>query len=168
MLQLPSRDPMDSSFKKLVYVRYADDWIIGIRGSYTDAKNILGRINVFLKEELGLNLSLEKTLITNAQNDKAIFIGTTLGRGSHTTFSLSKSGHIKRNSKEIRLEAPLDRINKKLKEAGFLSKQQEKIPLPRFLWLHNNKDVILTLYNSVYRGLINYYSFVMNFGKISS
>jgi hypothetical protein len=73
---------------------------------------------------------LEKTLITNAQKEKATFLGTTLGRGRHTTFSLSKSGHLKRNSKEIRLEALLDRINKKLTEAGFIS---NKIPKPRFI-----------------------------------
>jgi hypothetical protein len=168
MLKIPSRDPMDPGFKKLVYVRYADDWIIGIRGSFKDAQRILDKTNLFLKNELELNLSLEKTLITNAQKDKATFLGTTIGRSRHASFSLSKSGHLKRNSKEIRLEASFDRVNKKLKESGFLSKSQKNLPLPRFLWLPNNKDEIITLYNSIYRGFINYYSFAMNFGNISS
>lgn len=165
MLEIPSRDPMDPNYKRLVYVRYADDWIIGIRGSHEDAKQILDKIDKFLNQELNLQLSLEKTLITNAQTDRALFLGTAIGRAQHTSFSSSKTGHTKRNGKEIRLEAPLVRINKKLTEASFLN---GKIPQPKFIWLPNNKDEIITLYNSVYRGYINYYSFVMNFGEISS
>ena len=165
MLKTPSRDLMDPNFKRLVYVRYADDWIIGIRGSYKDTQQVLDKINIFLKNELGLNLSLEKTLITNARSERALFLGTSLGRSHHTSFSLGRSGHSKRNIQEIRLEAPLIRINRKLTEAGFLN---GKNPCPRFLWLSNSKDEIITLYNSVYRGFINYYSFVMNFGAVSS
>lgn len=40
--------------------------------------------------------------------------------------------------------------------------------MPRFLWLHNDKDTIVTLYNSVYRGYINYYSFAENLNRVSS
>jgi group II intron reverse transcriptase/maturase len=76
MLSIPSRDPKDPSFKKLVYVRYADDWIIGIRGSIADARIILDKVNLFLKSELFLTLNSEKTLITNAKSDRAMFLGT--------------------------------------------------------------------------------------------
>lgn len=165
MLKIPSRHLMDTNFKRLVYIRYADDWLIGIRGSYKDAQQILEKLNIFLIKELELNLNLDKTLITNARNDKAIFLGTSIGIGHHTTFSLSKAGYIKRNSKEIRLEAPILRINRKLSETGIL---KGNIPLPKFLWLPNDKDTIITLYNSIYRGFINYYRFTMNFGKVSS
>jgi group II intron reverse transcriptase/maturase len=165
MLTLPSKDPMDPNFKKLLYVRYADDWIIGVRGSLDDARQILDRVSGFLNSELGLSLNADKTLITNAKEGKALFLGTTIGRAHHRTFSLGKSGYIKRNSLEIRLEAPLDRINRKLTEAGFL---KGKIPIPRFLWLANNKDEIISLYNAVFRGFINYYSFALNYGKIAS
>lgn len=54
---------------------------------------------------------------------------------------------------------------KKLTSVGFL---ENNTPVPRFLWLPNDKDTIITLYNSVYRGLINYYSFVENRNRISS
>jgi len=63
------------------------------------------------------------------------------------------------------LEVPLDRINKKLNDVGFL---KDRTPIPRFLWLHNSKDQIISLYNSVYRGYLNYYSFAMNKNQLSS
>jgi hypothetical protein len=126
---------------------------------------ILDKVNLFLKSELFLTLNSEKTLITNAKSDRAMFLGTSIGRAVHRTYSLGRSGHIKRNALEIRLEAPLDRISRKLTEAGFL---KNKIPVPKFLWLHNDKEEIIALYNSVLNGYINYYSFVMNYGKLVS
>lgn len=54
---------------------------------------------------------------------------------------------------------------KKLTSVGFL---ENNTPVARFLWLPNDKDTIIALYNSVYRGLINYYSFVENRNRISS
>ena len=64
---------MDPSFNKLTYVRYADDWIIGIRGSKDDCITVLDKIKIFLKQELNLELSDSKTLITNAKEGKARF-----------------------------------------------------------------------------------------------
>ena len=63
------------------------------------------------------------------------------------------------------MELPLERVVKKLTEVRIL---KNNIPLPRFLWLHNSKDQIIALYNSVYRGYINYYSFAHNLGESSS
>ena len=60
---IPSYDPLDSEYKKMVYVRYADDWIIGIRGSHQDTVEIMNKIKEYLRSELGLELSTEKTVI---------------------------------------------------------------------------------------------------------
>jgi len=165
MMSVPSKDPFDDQFKRLVYVRYADDWIIGIRGSKEEAIGILNKLERFLKSELKLDLSIEKTLITNARTDKALFLGTNLLRASHQTLSSSRFGFVKRNGRDIRMEASLDRVYKKLSEAGFV---KDRIPIPRFLWLAYDKDVIITLYNSVYRGIINYFSFANNFNQLST
>ena len=166
MLSVPSKDLMDQNFKKLVYVRYADDWIIGVRGSLKNCKEILNQLRNFLLNELKLNLSEEKTLITNASREKANFLGTRIGRGNHQTYNKSLGSYIRRNNcQEVRLEAPLDRIRKKLNAVGFL---KDVTPVPRFLWLHNTKDQIITLYNSIYNGYINYYSFAMNKNQLIS
>ena len=86
MLQIPSKVQIDPYFKKLVYVRYADDWIIGIRGSRQDCVEILEKIKIFLKAELRLDLSEEKTLITNAKNETAIFLSTKIKKREHGSF----------------------------------------------------------------------------------
>ena len=70
--QMPVYDPMDTEYKRLQYVRYADDWICGVIGSKADAEKIKLDIKQFLSEELHLELSDEKTLITQAK-DKARF-----------------------------------------------------------------------------------------------
>jgi group II intron reverse transcriptase/maturase len=155
--------PLDPKFKKLVYVRYADDWIIGVRGSHKDCENLLSKIKEFLTNELKLSLSESKTLITNANKQKALFLGTWILKSRHQIYHRAL-GYIKRVGREIRLELPLERVVKKLKEANFI---KNDIASPKFLWIHNSKDQIVTLYNSVYRGFINYYSFAHNLGTCS-
>jgi len=90
---------------------------------------ILSKIKAFLKEELKLNLSESKTLITNANNGKALFLGTHVFRSRHQTYTKYR-GTLKRAGREIRLEAPMERIAKKLTEAGFI---KDNVSTPRFL-----------------------------------
>ena len=90
---------------------------------------ILKEIKDFLNEKLDLKLSESKTLITNANDGKALFLGTKIFRSQHQAFSRN-SGFVRRIGREIRLEAPLDRIIKKLTEAKFI---HNGIPNPRFL-----------------------------------
>lgn len=66
--RVPNTDPFDESFKRIQYVRYADDFLIGVIGSKQDAENIKQDLTNFLREKLNLNLSAEKTLITHASN----------------------------------------------------------------------------------------------------
>jgi group II intron reverse transcriptase/maturase len=155
-------DPFDPNFKRLLYVRYADDWIIGIRGSKLDATLILDEIEVFLSSELGLILNREKSTIIHSSIEKAMFLGTLISKSHHRQFSKLSKGQKIRSVLNIRFEAPLKRITKKLTEAGFIKGGQ---PYPRFLWLHNSKDEIISLYNSVINGYRNYYSFVNNYSK---
>ena len=152
---------MDPNFKKLVFVRYADHWILGVRGSYSECVVLLNKIRTFLAKQLNLKLSDQKTLITNANKDKAKFLGTKIFRARHQ--SLVRKSFIRRTGREVRLEIPLPNVMKKLALAKFVNNGQS---LPRYL-LHNSKDQILALYNSVYRGIVNYYSFAHNLGKAS-
>ena len=73
--QLPSRLPNDPTFKRVWYVRYADDWLVGVIGTKADAVSIKTCIAQYLQDELHLELSGEKTLITHARNEKASFLG---------------------------------------------------------------------------------------------
>ena len=72
---MPSRDPRDPNFRRLKYVRYADDTLLGFSGPRSEAEEIKRRLSTFLREELRLELSAEKTLITHARTRAARFLG---------------------------------------------------------------------------------------------
>ena len=61
----PSKSQTD---KKLKYIRYADDFIIGINGSKEDCELIKKQLSDFIKNTLKMELSDEKTLITHSNN----------------------------------------------------------------------------------------------------
>lgn len=164
MMGIRSKLAIDTAFKRLSYVRYADDWIIGIRGSAEDCRQILEKVGKFISERLKLNLSIEKTKITNTKSEVARFLSVDIKRFNHRTYRRVK-GRLTRITDALRLTAPLERVTAKLKSNGFLKKNN---PAPRFLWLKNNKEEIILLYNSVYRGITNYYRFVHNFNELSS
>lgn len=164
MRELSSIDFYDPNFRRLYYVRYADDWIVGIRGSLEETKNILSQIDLKLNE-MGLTLSKEKTKITNINKDKVLFLGTSISRSHHRRYTMMHVGTSRRLGLGIRLEAPLDRVRQKLTSAGFIRNGK---PYPKFIWMSLNKDQILHLYNSVYRGILNYYSFAHNINQLNS
>jgi group II intron reverse transcriptase/maturase len=72
--QLPSIDPNDPHYRRLRYVRYADDFLLGFIGPKEEAEEIKQQLRTFLQEELKLNLSEEKTLITHAKTETARFL----------------------------------------------------------------------------------------------
>jgi hypothetical protein len=74
--QVQSKDPMDPNFKRLFYVRYVDDFVVGVVGSREDAIDIKERVRCFLEENLKLVLSDEKSLITHFSKTPIIFLGT--------------------------------------------------------------------------------------------
>jgi group II intron reverse transcriptase/maturase len=73
--KLRSYDPCGPDFRRLRYVRYADDFLLGLIGPREEAVEIRNRLNEFLASELKLTLSPEKTLITHSHDEKAKFLG---------------------------------------------------------------------------------------------
>src|ERR1019366_6371971 len=63
------------SYRRLRYVRYADDWLLGFAGPRHEAEEIKEKIAAFLRDELRLELSPSKTLITHAASQAARFLG---------------------------------------------------------------------------------------------
>jgi group II intron reverse transcriptase/maturase len=78
MRQLPSQDTQDPGYRRLKYVRYADDFLLGFIGSKSEAQAIKEALGAFLREKLHLELSKEKTLITHARTEHARFLGYTV------------------------------------------------------------------------------------------
>lgn len=132
MQKVKARLPNDPNFRRLNYVRYADDWLVAIRGSLSETKTILAKISSYLKDELKLTVSETKTLITDPRKVPALFLGTQIKISSHTGMTAGKHGQRIRTVSQIVMMAPLDRIHRKLAEANFLSLEDMKSK-PRFL-----------------------------------
>jgi group II intron reverse transcriptase/maturase len=73
--RLPSGDPMDPGYRRLHYLRYADDHLLGFTGPKAEAEEVKARLAAFLRETLGLELNQDKTLITHARSQRARFLG---------------------------------------------------------------------------------------------
>src|SRR6266699_4156613 len=72
---LPYGDPRDPGYRRLRYIRYADDHLLGFTGTKAEAEEIKQRFAPFLRDELKLELSADKTLVTHARTQKARFLG---------------------------------------------------------------------------------------------
>jgi group II intron reverse transcriptase/maturase len=174
MRKFPSLDPKDPNFVRVRYVRYADDWVVGIIGPKRLAEEIKEKVRQFLKAELDLTLSEEKTVITNARTADAKFLGyrMRLGRSKTAeqkqTLSTNASGkNFKRRSTgmQIVLKAPMEELIKKLTQKGFCDASGR--PLHKKAWTLLDEDQIVSLYSSINRGLQNYYRPTDNWVELS-
>ncbi|HEX4205298.1 MAG TPA: reverse transcriptase domain-containing protein [Ktedonobacteraceae bacterium] len=163
--KLPSIDPHDSDHRRLKYIRYADDFVLAFTGPKSEAEEIKRQIAAFLREELGLHLSEEKTLITHARTSAARFLGyeiTTLH--SDAKRSKTKAG-IKRRSIN-------GRIGLRIPQAVLAEKrnryQRGNKAMHRAELLNESDYTIMATYQLEYRGIANYYHCAYNMAELSS
>jgi group II intron reverse transcriptase/maturase len=161
----------DPNFIRVKYLRYADDWLVGVSGSHALAEEIKQKIKAFLRDHLQLTLSEEKTHITNARSEEASFLGTTLRIGNggepkikQITTRTGKTYKRRTTGSETVMRAPLPKLVKRLSNRGFCSK--EGVPTPKSGWAHLDPDQIVNLYSSVNRGIQNFYSFADNWKQL--
>lgn len=170
---IPSCDEMDNDYRRLKYVRYADDFLIGVIGSLSDCKQIKEDVTKFLCNKLMLELSDEKTLITHSEK-AAKFLSFDIHVRKSNLTKRDKNGKLKRAyHKKIVIKIPAGTIKKKLIDYDAVEfkqhngKEQWK-PKCRTYLLYNDDLEILTRYNSEIIGFYNYYSIALNSGTINS
>ena len=146
---LPSQDPQDPDYRRLRYIRYADDHLLGFAGPKAEAEAIKERLGVFLREELKLELSPEKTLITHARTGAARFLGYDI-RVRHDQRHLRK-GRRSLNG-DVLLCVPDDVLRSAI--APYMAKGKPGRLAP---WMALDDYKIIALYGSKYRGLAQYY-----------
>ena len=118
---VPYTDPFDSEMKRLQYVRYADDFIIGVIGSKQDAATIKEAVKTFLSEQLCLEMSDEKTLITHA-NSKARFLGYDIFVRNSQQKRRAVNGVLQRTLMgTVCLEMPMEIVEKRLLAYGAMT-----------------------------------------------
>lgn len=172
--KVSAKDPMDPNFRRLTYVRYADDFVIGLIGPRQLAVDIKNQVETFIKERLNLELNQEKTLITPFS--KGIrFLGAIITRGGRaapppkekpiTTLGKKRKGIISRVTPRLSFHAPIRTLLDRLVLRGYArwSRSANRIIATALRDMVNQDHrTILQLYNSVIRGLMEYYSFADN------
>ena len=146
---LPTGDPCDPGYRRLRYVRYADDILLGFAGPKDEAEEIKRRLAQFLQEDLKLELSETKTLITHARTSAARFLGYEITT-QHAN-QIITDGRRKANG-SIRLRVPGDVI--KAKCARYMSRGK---PERRPELLNDEDHSIISRYGAEYRGIVQYY-----------
>src|SRR6266849_3122314 len=146
---LPRDDPMDPGYRRLKYLRYADDHILGFIGPKAEAEEIKVRLARFLRETLGLELNQAKTLITHARTQRARFLGYDI-RVQHCNTKIT-SGRRAANGK-IALHVPPDVIT-----AQCARYREHGKPWHRTRLQNLDDYDIVRKYGAEYAGVVNYY-----------
>jgi group II intron reverse transcriptase/maturase len=167
----------DKSYIRIHYIRYADDFVIGIEGGYNLAKIILQKVEKFVNEELNLKFNPDKTGITNYSTNVVKFLGFTirapyfLGKVKPLESVMINGKNILRRKKiRISINMDLEKVIKKLQANGFIKKRLSHSEHHKLIYRGTFKGNLINMdhadiiryYNAVVRGIFNYYSFARN------
>jgi group II intron reverse transcriptase/maturase len=156
---LPSYDPHDPHYRRLHYVRYADDWLLGFAGPRQEAEEIKTAIAGYLRDNLKLTLSDEKTLITHASTEAARFLGYGIvnqqDNSMHTAQRRSINGR-------IGLRVPASVVRKTCARYARKGKITHRTEL-----LEDSDYSIVARYQQEYRGTVQYYLLAYNVSTLS-
>lgn len=172
---IASKDFSDPNFRRLEYIRYADDFLVGIIGRYDESVRIREKIKAFLDDKLHLSLNVDKTQVTHLNKEGIRFLGTFIkgNQEKEKKVHLVQRGNKKikvRSTSRARLEAPIQSIFEKGLENGFFKRTRAGKFAPtacRRIVNMDHSDIIM-FYNQKIRGILNYYSFVDNKKSLGS
>ena len=147
---------------RVYYVRYADDFLIGVNGTREKALEIRAMIGEFLEETLKLELNLEKTKVTSSREDRAHFLGAEI-RASRSRTNEGKTRNQKKTAAGgrkvrarvpagiINILAPIEGIVKRLREQGMCNivdfRRRAIIPKRKAAWTNLELHEIIKRYN---------------------
>ena len=130
-------------------MRYADDTLLGFAGPKAEAEEIKQRLARFLREDLKLELSQDKTLITHARTGAARFLGYEITVQHNDRQATRGQRHV---NGQIGLRVPRTVI--KTKSAPYLQRGK---PARRTRLLNRDDHDIVATYGAEYRGIVQYY-----------
>jgi group II intron reverse transcriptase/maturase len=158
--QLPSQDTQDPKYRRLKYVRYCDDFLLGFIGPKDEAEAVKAAIGTFLDKKLRLRMSEPKTLITHARTEHAIFLGYDISvyhvnsKISPRTGTPVKTRGINGN---VRLGVPYGRADEWAKQY-----QRNGKPIQEKGLVAHSDAHIINAFQVRYRGLAEYYKYAVD------
>jgi group II intron reverse transcriptase/maturase len=157
---LPQGDSADPNYRRLRYIRYADDTLFGFAGPKAEAEEIKQQLKEFLQDTLKLELSESKTLITHAKTEAARFLGYEIV-AQQGNDQLDQHGKRCING-VIGLRVPIDVINARCR----LYMKRNK-PIHRPALLFESDYTIIDRYQAEYRGVVQYYLLAYNVCRLT-
>ena len=156
---LPTQDPCDPDYRRLRYLRYADDTLLGFAGPKAEAEQIKMRLAQFVRDDLKLELSEEKTLITHARTGAARFLGyeITVQHGNRK---------IVRGRRAVNGSVGL-RVPRTVIKAKCARYMQRGKPAPRSQLMNSDDHDIIGIYGAEYRGVVQYYLLAGDVARLS-
>ena len=165
---------------RVYYVRYADDFLIGINGPRRIAEELKQELQTFLLNELKLTLNLEKTKLTRSDQG-AYFLGARLKcHASRTNDQKRRTNSVTKTGRKVRARvpqgriialAPIEHLIRKLQSQGICKirnlRKHDVIPTRKTAWTNLDLVTIIKKYNDVWQGLLNYYSFAYNRSQLN-
>jgi group II intron reverse transcriptase/maturase len=159
MYGTPSRRLDDSRYRRLRYVRYADDFILGFEGPKAEAEQIKQRLRVFLAEQLHLHLADAKTLITHAGTIPARFLGYDIQIcWNNSTITEQGNGTRRRAANGL----PMLRVPPTVKQQWIHRFSRKAKPQAQLAQLACTDYDIVMWYQVQWHGLVNYYQMAVN------
>lgn len=168
MRKTPIMDTRDPNFRRSMYIRYADDFVYLFEGPKEEAMIIRDRMKKFLIENTGLELNVEKTVVSHL-NEGFHFLGAQIKTSKNVDFRMktrttngtpiTMRAHVR-----ARVNMPTKQLIEKLIKAGLAHRNHLNKILAKPLTKLVNLDhtTIVQFYNSKIQGLLNYYSFAGN------
>lgn len=152
---------IDPNHRKLWYVRYADDMLLGLIGPKVVALSLFEEIRDAIAKELKMEIHSEKSGVGH-HSDGVFFLGyNLLGKYDEKYNFGEKQRHL---SNRIKFSIPTQKLIKKYAGKGYLQKakkgKNQKFVARRvdkYLYLVGD-NIVVNRFNSVLRGLAHYYS----------
>ncbi len=155
---LPSHDPVDPGYRRLRYIRYADDLLLGFAGPKAEAEQIKAGLARFLRETLRLELSQGKTLITHARSQPARFLGYHVIVQHCDT---KRTNGRRTANGRIALRVPPDVVKAKIAPYRYHGKPWHRSRLQNL----DDYDIV-RIYGAEYRGIVNYYLLAQDVSRL--
>jgi group II intron reverse transcriptase/maturase len=166
-----SKDQMYPNFRRLSYVRYADDFVICVTGPRKLALDIMGKVDSFLTDQLGLEMNREKTILTKL-SEGINFLGLEITNRKVSIKPIKLTPEYKvRVTPRLSFHAPIRKILERIVVRGYMRRSQTQnrmVPTALRSVVNLGHRDILMLYNAVIRGILNYYSCADNRKSLGS
>jgi len=168
--RLKTASSLKTKVIRIEYVRYADDWMVGVSGDKILAAKIKDQIAEFMKSSLSQKLHPGKTKVTNLRKGNAHFLGYEIFLPRNRPISVYKGKGVRtlrKGQPQLRFDIPITKIIERYSNRGYLKQLKNEVrPISRSSYTVLEDHVIVSHYRSLWYGIFNYYSGCTNRGRL--